>query len=142
MPSLNGRSIDLFRADLSSSADANGLVEVEYHYAVVVDLGFDKRFGAGDGDAVLAAELCRRHIIGTELLFDQWHDSRASWVGGLNGDLVQCGFVVERDRLRTTEVYVGMASDMYLPVMINCDVVPVKPALLLDPVELQPVSMQ
>lgn len=44
-------------AGVAASGYARCFVEVEYQDAVVVELGFDKRFGAGDVDAVLADEL-------------------------------------------------------------------------------------
>lgn len=106
----------------------------------MVDLGFYECLGAGDGDAVLADELGRRDVVGTEGFCDQRHGAGSSRIGRFDRDLCESWFVIKRDGLRTAQVNVSFAAQVYLPVVVDGDMMPVKPALLCQPVELDPIS--
>ena len=107
----------------------------------MVQFGFEEGLGAGDVDSILADELRARDIACAEGFCDERYRARIARVGGLDRDLLHFRLVKERDRSRTAEVDVCLAADVYLSVVIDRNMVPVKPAFLLDGVKFQPVRV-
>lgn len=105
---------------LLKPANPNRVSQIQDHQAAV-DVGAGEGFGAGEGDAVVAAERGGDDVKGAVVFGDEWEGSLAARFGMLERDALQLRLEVKCHGLRLAEQCIGGSAQMDVAVLVDRD---------------------